>query len=184
MNRREVLDRKNDSQQRDAVQNRQQSPSASGPDPRAALKDLVQRFRVCWQVWPEQTFVGGEKRQIGFALELYGTHEPGTEHVDPGCAHCSRVMAALREIANSILPRETRPSMYELDWGSQSLSYSPARANRPDVTLTIRIMHRHILDNPVDECETRCLREMEQGLRELGACNLHWSTSKTERHRP
>jgi hypothetical protein len=73
----------------------------------ARLRDLVQQFRVCWSDRPEECFVDGTKRKIGFALELCGTHEPGTLHVSPGCEHCRPVQAALKEIANWILPRES-----------------------------------------------------------------------------
>jgi hypothetical protein len=73
----------------------------------ARIRDLVQRFRVCWSVRPEECFVDGTKRKIGFALELCGTHELGTLHVSPGCEHCRPVQAALKEIANWILPRES-----------------------------------------------------------------------------
>jgi hypothetical protein len=27
-----------------------------------ALRELVRRFDVCWKVWPELAYVGGEKR--------------------------------------------------------------------------------------------------------------------------
>jgi hypothetical protein len=140
----------------------------------ARLRDLVQRFRVCWSVWPEECFVNGTKRKIGFALELCGTHEPGTLHVSPGCEHCRPVQAALKEIANWILPREERPSMYDIDINSQALEYSPAHGNRADISLTIRITHRGIIERPVDECEVRCLQEMEQSLKDLGACKGRW----------
>ncbi len=117
------------------------------------LKELVERFRVCWEVWPEYVYVGREKRQVGFALELYGTHEPGTGHVDPGCRHCQRVFAALRTIVDWIQPRDLRPSMYEIAPYDQSISYSSVRDNREDVCLTLRILHRSGFECPVDECE-------------------------------
>jgi hypothetical protein len=138
------------------------------------LKDLVQRFRVCWELYPEQVLTGGEIRKVGFALELYGTHEPGTGHVDPGCDHCRTVQSALNDIAGWILPREERPSTYEVSVNGQGLSYSPARGNRPDVQVTIRIHHRGDFEQPVDECELRCLKEMQKALSELGACKGGW----------
>ena len=116
----------------------------------------------------------GEKRKTGFAIELFGTHEPGVHHVNPGCEQCLPVMAALKEIANWILPREERPSMYQISIDSQSLSYSPAHGNRPDVSLTIQIRHRGIIEAPVDECEIRCLNEMEHALKQLGASKGRW----------
>lgn len=142
----------------------------------ARLRDLVQQFRVCWSDRPEECFVDGTKRKIGFALELCGTHEPGTLHINPGCEHCRPVQAALKEIANWILPREERLSMYDIDIDNQALEYSPAHGNRPDISLTIRIMHRGIIERPVDECEVRCLQEMEQSLKDLGASKGRWAS--------
>ena len=141
----------------------------------AIVKELVQRFRVCWSVWSEESFVKGERRKTGFNIDLSGTHEPGTVHVNPGCEHCLPVRAALKEIANCILPREERPSMYDISTDGQSLNYSTAHGNRPDVTSTIRITHKDIFDRPVDECEIRCLQEMEQALKDLGACKGRWT---------
>lgn len=141
------------------------------------LKDLVELFRVCWEAWPEEIFVGS-RRQIGYALELIGTHKAGVEHPEPGCEHCHDVFRALREIAEWVLPRETRPSVYEIQTYDQSLSYSPARRNRPDVILTIKILHRDGFERPVDECENRCLKEMEERLRELGAWRRAWAPLK------
>ena len=57
----------------------------------------------------------------------------------------------------------------------QSLIYSRQRADRPDVRLTIQILHRDHWDQPIDECEERCLKDMEQALRELGACEGAWN---------
>jgi hypothetical protein len=143
--------------------------------PPSVLNELVKRFQVCWQVWPEYAMVGREKRQIGFTLDLYGTHGPGPGHVDPGCRHCHRVFAALSVIADWILPRDEQPSRYELESYNPSISYSPGRGNRPDVTLTIRVLHRDGFERPVDDCEARCLKEMQQRLRELAACERQWS---------
>lgn len=154
---------------RESEKNRQAEESAT-----TRLRDLVQRFRVCWSVWPEECFVDGTKRKIGFGLELCGTHEPGTLHVSPGCEHCRPVQAALKEIANHILPREERPSMYDIDINDQALDYSPAHGNRADISLTIRIMHRGIIERAVDECEVQCLQEMEQTLKDLGANKGRW----------
>ncbi len=142
------------------------------------LKEFVQRHKVCWKVWPEYTYVRSEKRQIGYEIELAGTHEPGVTHPEPGCEHCQHVFTALRQIAEHILPREERPSMYEIGPFDQAIRYSPEHRNRPDVMLTVKILHRHGYERPLDECEDLCLKEMEGRLQDLGACRLQWS----ERH--
>ena len=144
------------------------------------LKELVQRFRVCWKVWPEYTYVGDEKRQVGYQLELAGTHEAGVTHPEPGCEHCEHVYNALHQIAEYILPGEERPSVYEIGPFDRAIRYWGLHSQRPDIMLTIKILHRHGREQPVDECEDRCLKEMEARLRELGACRLQWSDPKTK----
>jgi hypothetical protein len=96
--------------------------------------------------------------------------------VNSGCEHCRPVQTALKEIANWILPREERPSMYDIDIDNQALGYSPAHGNRPDISLIIRITHRGVIERPVDECEVRCLQEMEQSLKNLGASKGRWAS--------
>ena len=119
------------------IEVRSESEKSRQPsEPAAArVRDLVQQFRVCWSVWPEECFVNGTKRKIGFAIELCGTHEPGTLHESPGCQHCRPVQAALNEIADWILPREERPSMCDIDIKNQALNYSTVYENRPDTAL-------------------------------------------------
>ena len=146
----------------------------------AELQELVQRFRVCWQAWPEDTYLEGAKRAIGFSLELIGTHEPEIKHPDPGCEHCRRVYSAVKRIADWIMPKEERPTVYEFEPYRQAISYSHARHDRPDVTLTIRIVHRSEFDRPVDDCEVRCLNEMKQHLKDIGACEREWVPHKQE----
>lgn len=143
---------------------------------RRDVADLVRRFRVCWEVEPESTFVGHELRKIGFSLEIFGTHEPGTKHISPGCEQCVVVQDALKRIIHSILPKDERLSRYEVTVDSRSLTYSHQRGDRPDVGATIRILHRGPWDQPVDDCEERCLRDMEHALGELGAQMGSWRT--------
>jgi hypothetical protein len=140
------------------------------------LGSLVQRFSVCWDTWPEETSVQHLKRQIAFALELCGTHEAGVEHPNPRCPHCQLEYAALKQIAAWILPREKRDSDYDISDCAQSIRYLPAHSNRPDVSLTIRILRRHGFNEPEDACEKCCLQEMEQRLLDLGVRRESWPT--------
>lgn len=132
------------------------------------LVDLVRRFRVCWEVWPEFSFEGG-KHKNAFALELCGTHEEGVEHPVPTCRHCRDVYNALTRIAQYILPPNDRPSRYDLSPYDQAIRYPPTRKNRPEVSLTITIYHRMNVHDPLDDCQTRCLNEMKGRLKDLGA---------------
>jgi hypothetical protein len=157
-----------------------EEPMSSEDTASLPLKELVQRFKVCWKVWPEYTYVGDEKRQVGYQLELAGTHEAGVTDPEPGCEHCEHVYNALRQIAEYIMPREERPATYEISPFDRSIHYWGLHSQRPDIMLTIRILHRQGYEQPVDECEDQCLKEMEARLRDLGAGRLQWSDSGTK----
>jgi hypothetical protein len=146
----------------------------------AKIKALVERFRVCWEVYPLQILVKEGIRKIGFDLELYGTPECGTEHISPGCQHCQRVETALQEIADWIMLRKSPSCTHIVSPDGALLSYAPVRGNRPDVVVRVFIAHRHQWDQPTDECEERCFKEIEQALAELGACSGTWSHPREE----
>lgn len=139
------------------------------------LIELVKRFRVCWEVWPEYLQVSGARHQVGFQLLLCGTHEPGVNQPTPGCNHCYRVFEALQEIALWIQPQEIRLSKYRIGCYDRALHYAALRQHRPDVTLSLTILHRERIEATVDECQVRCLGEMKAKLRSLGAPEGRWS---------
>ena len=45
---------------------------------------------------------------------------------------------------------------------------------RSEVSLNIKIIHRHGFDQPVDDCEQMCLKEMRRKLAELGVKEGDW----------
>jgi hypothetical protein len=171
-----------------AINNDQNIRGLEGPESCRlnVIRDLVQRFALCWEAYPEQAVVAvpdtnrNERRvrrkirEIGFSLELYGTPEPWAKNVSPGDDDCRGVRSALKEIAEWILPREQRKCTFQIETEPQSLHYSPVRKNRPDVCVTIQILHRNNWDQPIDECEESCLNEMECVLHVLGACKGAW----------
>lgn len=140
----------------------------------AVLAQLVRKYRVCWDVWPEYSTVHGTAKQTGFELELIGTHPPSADHPSPGCNECRLVFSALVDIAETIIPKERRDSQYPISPFDQSLRYAPERENRPDVVLKISIQHRTGF-GPVDLCERLCLNEMEERLTRIGAPRRTWS---------
>jgi hypothetical protein len=138
----------------------------------AALAELVQRYQVCWEVWPEYSAAANGVRQIGFELELLGSDSGGNEP-DPCSAESAAIHAALRAIARWILEREDKVRL-RVDESSQSLCYSPVRRNRADVTLSITILHRTASEEPADEEENKSLERTKSRLRELVAFEHQW----------
>lgn len=138
------------------------------------LKQYVRLHRVCWEVLPEQFVMGdGQILQVGFNLLLYGAHKHDMDS-PPGCEQCKIIYRDLREISEWIVPKAERPSRYEIEIYDNAVRYDPIRANRPDVTVTIKILHRSQFDMPVDQCEVFCLHEMEDKLSQIGAQHQQW----------
>ncbi|MEW5976373.1 MAG: hypothetical protein AB1898_11285 [Acidobacteriota bacterium] len=138
------------------------------------LKTFVLDHQVCYEVWPEYLIVKRKRVQVGFGLELCGIHGQHNTHPMPGCPQCYEVYTKLRKIAEWIEPQEERPSQYEIQPFDRALHESAKRRFRPEVTLTLKILHREGFDQPVDACGERCLKEMTQKLGELGATRGKW----------
>lgn len=147
-------------------------PATSPPE---ALRQFTKQHQVCWEVWPlHHVDPSTGMRAVGYQLELIGTHYKPAHTPGPGCNECQKVYRALREIAEWIMPKQERDSAYRIGIFDHAMRFSPKRGFRKDVELVITIQHRMDVTDPLDECETRCLKEMEQKLRTLGARKHHW----------
>lgn len=126
-------------------------------------------FAVFWHVWPYRTVIDREVRQIGFELELMGSHCVDPNHFDPGCTQCRRVRSALLVVAehlkNHVFPNLQESLTYEIDSHSSSIVYS---ANRACVTVSIVVMHRHAFDRAIDFSDNSLLSSVKQSIAELG----------------
>ena len=141
----------------------------------ADLKVLVERHKVCWESYPIWNVIPNVgKTQIGFELDLMGTHDHPQKAPSPGCEECHTVYRALLAIAHAIIPPGDRASRYPIEPYDVSISSSPRRKMRKDVTLAIDVMHREHFDEDVDACEVRCLSEMKEKLKQLGARPNSW----------
>jgi hypothetical protein len=141
------------------------------------LKAIAQKYRVCYEVWPEWAMVAEKTLKIGFDLQLCGSndHQTNREHAIPGCSLCVATYGDLRRIAQWIMLVEDRPSRYEVEPFDRALHIAPGqRRRRNEVVLTIKILHRHEFDGPVDDCEERCLKEMKGKMGQLGVREGSW----------
>ena len=107
--------------------------------PTDVLADLVRRYQVCWEVWPEYAQIGQNRRQVGFEVELLGSDRDLGEF-DPGSAKSLAIHAALEAIAEWAFHKEEGVTV-EIGQSDQSLCCSPTRGNRPDVSLSVKILH-------------------------------------------
>jgi hypothetical protein len=143
------------------------------------LKKLVNKHRVCWEVWPLFYLDNsGDKIQIGFDLEIFGTHSGEQQTIEPGSQESAEILQDLKEVAESSIPQEIPQCRSEIQVFDNLIQFSPLRRFRDDFTVGIKITHRSGYDRPVDACEIECLKEIEEKLRKLGAQKGHWKDKK------
>lgn len=141
----------------------------------SSLADLVRRYEVCWEVWPEYSLINGQERRVGFEIELCGTHDL-RDHVGRGCAACQRIYNTLLSVASWVLANEQGSPLYAVGPYAQVLRYSLAHGSRPDIALKLKILQR--TDQSLDDSQGYYLDEMKEHLAQLGACQRHWKSPK------
>ena len=143
------------------------------------LKEIIRKHTVRYEVWPHFEINDGKRVMVGFDIELYGTHDHGATRLSPGCRLCTETYTDLQRLAEWILPKDQRPTQYEIPAFDQSLHAS--RGGQFEVVVPIRIEHRHGFFEPVDACEEQCLNEMLGKLTEIGVSGARPTMVHSER---
>ena len=104
------------------------------------VQSLVTEYGVFWQFWPQFEQTRGERRLVGFEVELIGFHKSDLSHVDPTCPRCRNVRAVLMSIA-SLVPADlglgVNSLTYNIDSHSGAILCLPALGNRSAVWVSI-----------------------------------------------
>lgn len=148
----------------------------NGQEP--AIRAWIRRHKVCWELLPYRVSLRGSSAQVGFELNLYAQHEPAS-FASPGCPKCQEVFHTLQQIAHLVMPQESRPTRYEISPFDSSFHLRPENKMRNEVQLTMLLIHRDNLFDPLDECERKCATEIEKNLKELGAQSRAWSSEQS-----
>jgi hypothetical protein len=110
------------------------------PSLNSRVQSLVTEYGVFWQFWPQFEQIHGERRLVGFEVELIGCHTSNLNHVDPACPRCRNVRAVLLSIANLVpadLAVGVNSLMYNIDAHSGAILCLPALGNRSVVWVSI-----------------------------------------------
>lgn len=138
------------------------------------LRTWIQEYRICWEVSPLTEMYQHKQVQVGFELHLFGRH-PAKGTLGPGCSECHSLYQKLTAITLFALPKDIRPSRYEIDPYSADFRYRPESGWTPEVQLTLRVQHRTGYFDPIDPCEVRCSEEIQERLRGLGSPPNAWA---------
>lgn len=133
------------------------------------VRALVERYRVCWEMFPEWSRVANERRQTGAVIELYGTHEDTSERPSAGCRRCIPVLQALLSIADFIAD-EMNGTLAAIRAHS-GIEYATERGGRPDIVVSLTLRSPDVQATPEIETAFDALRNR---LSSLGASERAW----------
>jgi hypothetical protein len=135
------------------------------------LRRLTERFKVCWDVFPEFSGTNHQRVQTGFTVELYGTHERDDVSPTAGCRHCIPVLQALLTLADYVVPPAWRAALESIRAHS-GLEYAVERDGRPDVVVAVTLLPAAA--PAASTAISQCLADIRGRLLEIGAAERSW----------
>jgi hypothetical protein len=103
------------------------------------VQTAVSEYGAFWQLWPQFESIHGERRVIGFEVELIASHTSDVKHVDPSCVMCEYVRTVLLGIADLLVQHvSSRNSIaFDIDSHANSILCLPALGNRSAVSVSV-----------------------------------------------
>ena len=151
-----------------------------------ALRNVVVRHQVCYEVWPEWSGCGGRARRIGYCVTICGVNDRidcVCDHHVPGCPHCYSTYDELRKIAEWITLTEQQDCRIEIGSFDRAWHIAPKqRWSRNEITVNVKILRRHNVDGPVNDSQERCLKELRANLNTLGVREGVWQRATDAAH--
>ena len=146
-----------------------------------ALQNVVLRHQVCYEVWPEWSGCRGRARRIGYCVTLCGVNnrvDCVRGHHVPGCPHCGFTYDELRKIAEWITLTDQQDCRFEVGSYDRAWHIAPRqRWSRNEITVNVKILHRHEVDAPLGDFQERCLKELRAKLKKLGVREGEWQAA-------
>jgi hypothetical protein len=141
--------------------------AVAGTSDADALRAIVRRLQVHYDVEPELDLRGRSRVRVGVTLRLWGVHAKGTRAL-PGCAKCGELAARLREIAEFVASEAEEGTRVAIEPPARGLYASRVVPDADEIALPIRVAPER-WGVPLDGREERCLKRMRARLRQLGA---------------
>jgi hypothetical protein len=140
------------------------------------LLDVVRERKICYD-W-EPYYISDKKGslvQIGFQMNLYGTFPGSDKEVTPDTPGYNKVENDVRRVAEALSNTCSPLHMCESTTIEPStITHSPDRKMRPDVTVRIPIFDQNNFGHPVDEAIRNTLDTAIKLLESAGLRKTRW----------
>lgn len=134
----------------------------------SGLKYLIQLYHVGFWVKPDRTDIQGRTVEVTFQLELRGTHGHCRVKAGVPCRGCIRVLSALFEIADALLPIERDGANRIGSTYEKRIHYSGGCNAERGVALAFEIKTRRSFEQASNGWAMEFLQEVRQFLTEHG----------------
>jgi hypothetical protein len=129
---------------------------------------------ACFEVTPLIELAKGQKVQVGVTIALYARlameKAPGQERR----ADASDIWKGLREILETLVPKEGSSVRLEVDAPRLAAFFRPENEMKPEIGLTARLFHGDDYLGEVTADEREKLTVVARRLMELGLKQGHW----------
>lgn len=134
------------------------------------LKDLARRYQVRFAVAPDRIGIRGRVVEIRFQLELRGMHDGCSGDSDIPCRGCTRVLTALFDVADALIPIEQEVGK-RLGRNYRKAMHYERRGNLRGVALVVEFKMRRRFGQPIDGWAMALLhQQLVRFLLDCGCC--------------
>ena len=134
-----------------------------------ALKEIVEHFRIKWQVTLHEGTDSAEGAEDGFVLELKGTHEPAEDHSWRTCLHCANLMLGLRIVSEWLFPPQGKCPFCEVVAQSNFVRGDQRGRQETCSTREIHLVSRRGASCQLGACHIWCMTKTKERLSVIGA---------------
>lgn len=134
-----------------------------------ALKEVVEHFRIEWELTPYQDLTSAESSAAGFVLDLTGTHEQANHDPGRSCVHCSNLMLGLRVVGDWIFPSGAKCLFCEVQRCSTFVRGDCLGQREAISTRTFRLASHGGTPCQIGACHVWCMEKTKERLSVIGA---------------
>lgn len=137
-------------------------------DERLCLRDLVRMFSISFRIRPTYVGLVGDGLEIGFEMELIGTHQNAGQHLQGGCAQCLRVLQVLLELADLSLSKEESTVQRASARFEKLIRYASTTGIRPEIVVGMKVVRGAGLEQLAGDPMGQFTEDIRTVLRNLG----------------
>ena len=134
-----------------------------------ALREIVEHFRIEWELTPYQDPDSAESSEAGFVLELKGTHEPAEHYSGRTCVHCANLMLGLRIVGDWLFPPQGKCSFCEVLACSNFVRGNEHSQQEGCSSRALRLASQRRTACQLGACHIWCMTKTKERLRAIGA---------------